>query len=101
MRLECFRALGRGRAHGHDIADLDLFDRRCLGRSGEGVGARKPRPGFGQHLFVVAMTRATSAISANRSGSICAAQPVTTMRLSGASRFTRRSPAAPAASLQR
>ncbi len=36
------------------------------------------------------MTRSTSAISANIAACVCAAQPVTTMRASGRSRFSRR-----------
>src|SRR5438067_1224192 len=41
-------------------------------------------------LSSLPMTRSTSAISANICGCVCAAQPVTTMRAPGCSRFSRR-----------
>ena len=44
----------------------------------------------GSVLRALPMTRATSAISANRSGSTCAAQPVTTISAPGFSRARRR-----------
>ena len=44
----------------------------------------------GSSFSALPMTRSTSGIAANTSGSICAAQPVTTMRASGRSRLMRR-----------
>ena len=47
-------------------------------------------PGSPRILSSLPMTRSTSAISANIFACVCAAQPVTTMRASGRSRFSRR-----------
>ena len=48
------------------------------------------RPDSRVELFLVAETRSTSGMAANVSGSVCAAQPVTTMRALGRSRLMRR-----------
>ena len=52
--------------------------------------ARASRQASPRILSSLPTTRSTSAISANISGWVCAAQPVTTMRTCGRSRFSRR-----------
>jgi hypothetical protein len=71
----------RAFAHRHDVVDLGL------GLPGK---AEVGQVAFGASFSALPSTRSTSGMAAKRSGSIWAAQPVTTMRAEGLSLRARR-----------
>ena len=77
MALDAVDGLRGVPLHRHDVADGDacaVIDPRFCGSS----------------FSSLPMTRSTSGMAANVPGSVCAAQPVTTMRALGRSRLMRR-----------
>ena len=82
----------RGLAHRHDVVDADFFF-RARGRTTlrfVGLVLRVLGPDLRLHLLALPTTRATSGIAAKVCGSVCAAQPVTTILASGRSRASLR-----------
>ena len=79
-----------GLRHRHDVVDDDLFlGRDAEGRARQHVPVRAPEP-RALSFSSLPRTSATSGMSAKVAGSVCAAQPVTTMRAAGRSRLSRR-----------
>ena len=66
------------------------FSSRPIPNAGASSTSRVARQDFASSFSSLPRTRSTFGSAANASGSICAAQPVTTMRASGRSRAIRR-----------
>ena len=92
--LKAVEQMRRHLLHRHDVGDRDLFARDA--EAGASNAARASRQASPRILSSLPTTRSTSAMSANISACVCAAQPVTTMRARGARASSGGSIAAPA-----
>ena len=89
--LKSFHQMRRHLLDGHDVGDRDLLAglRRRI-RPRRRAPLRAARQASPRILSSLPSTRSTSAMPANISAWVCAAQPVTTMRVCGRSRLSRR-----------
>ena len=84
--LKALDEMRRHRLDRHDVGDGDLRPAAAPDRTQRGRRSHASA----RSLSSLPTTRSTSSMAANMPACVCAAQPVTTMRAAGRSRFSRR-----------